>query len=110
MRKNALLPGLAAAFAAIAPSLVAPSPGFAMPLTPASVAQAAAALSAPEKVGYWIGYSAPYAYYQPYAYYGTNGYYQPYAYYSGVPAYSYYDYYQTYGCSFPAQYCIYYAW
>jgi len=104
MRKNVVLPALAAAFAAIAPDLAS-----AMPVTPAGAAQAAAAVSLMEKVGYWVsGYYAPYAYYRPY--YNAYGYYQPYAYYSGVPAYSYYNYYQTYGCSFPGQYCVYYAW
>jgi len=104
MRKNVLLPAIAAAFAAMAPSLVS-----AMPMvTAGALATRDSTMSPVEKAGYWVGYYAPYAYYQPYAYYGY--FYRPYVYYGYVPSYSYYDYYQTYGCSVPGQYCIYYGW
>ena len=104
MRNNVLLGAIAAALAAMGPSLVSATPMAA----PGALATRDSTISPVEKAGYWIGYYAPYATYQPYAYYGY--FYRPYVYYGYVPSYSYYGYYQTYGCSVPGQYCIYYGW
>jgi hypothetical protein len=104
MRNNVLLAAIAAAFAVMAPCLASAMPMAAVD----ALATRDSTISPVEKAGYWVGYYAPYAYYQPYASYGYV--YRPYVYYGYVPSYSYYDYYQTYGCSVPDQYCVYYAW